>query len=462
MNGLPRVCVIGAGCSGLTAIKALKQAGIPHRCFEMSDRVGGNWVFGNKNGRSGAYRSLHINTSRQRMEFGDFPMPASLPDYPHHRHVAEYFQSYARHFDLEQSISFETEVLRCERSADPSSRWQVTVRDLATQAENTLAFDFVIVANGHHWDPNLPPPLPGSFDGTIFHSHAYVDPESPMDLRGKRVVVVGMGNSAMDIACELCRPGVAERLFLSARRGAWIIPKYVLGKPVDQGSSFIPSWLPQKMRRALVTRAFQFLFGRMEDFGLPEPDHLLGEAHPTVSSELLGLLGAGDIVPKPALSLLDGESVVFSDGSRERVDVIIQCTGYRVTFPFFDEALVAAPNNQLSLFHRVFDPRHPDLAFIGLAQPLGAIMPVAEQQALWVAEYLLGDYTLPAQADMGAAIAREEARSRVRFVASPRHTMQIDPDDYIRVLAAERALGRTRARRGGQGAAPWAALPQRA
>lgn len=449
VSALPRVCVIGAGCSGLTAVKALKAAGLPHRCFELSDRVGGNWVFGNKNGRSGAYRSLHINTSRKRMEFSDFPMPADLPDYPHHRHMAEYFESYARSFALSDGISFETEVLRCERrgSAD-APRWHVTTRDLRSRLESEHLFDALIVANGHHWDAALPPPLPGHFEGTIFHSHAYVDPEQPVDLRGKRVVVVGMGNSAMDIACEVCRPGVAERLFLSARRGAWVIPKYVFGKPVDQASGFLPSFLPQKVRRALVTRAFELLFGRMQDFGLPEPDHLLGEAHPTLSSELLALLGSGDVVPKPALASFEGNYAVFSDGSRERVDVVIQCTGYRVSFPFFDEALVSAPNNELPLFHRVYDPRYPDIAFVGLAQPLGAIMPVAEQQSLWVAEYLRGDYALPEVAEMREAMARADAESRARFVASPRHTMQIDPDDYVRGLAQERARGRKRAAQG--------------
>lgn len=461
---LPRVCVIGAGCSGLTSVKALRAAGLAPVCFEMSDRVGGNWVFGNKNGRSGAYRSLHINTSRQRMEFGDFPMPEDLPDFPHHRHVAAYFEGYARHFGLHENIRFEHEVLSCRPLREPvpqdtalrdsdtdatelldTGGWSVMVRDLTTGTTREHIFDALVVANGHHWDPAWPdPPIPGSFQGTVLHSHAYVDPTTPMDLRGKRVVVVGMGNSAMDIAAELCRPGMADRLFLSSRRGAWVLPKYIRGKPLDQGS-FFPRWLPGKLRRQLVTRSFTLLYGRMSDYGLPEPDHLLGEAHPTVSSEVPSLTGSGDIVPKPAIERFEGEEVRFSDGTRERVDVIVFCTGYHVSFPFFGPEVLSAPGNELPLFFRVFERRYQGLCLIGFAQPLGAIMPIAERQAEWVAEYLAGRYALPSSREMDVVIAAEARAVRRRFVASRRHTLQIEPDRYLEELERERSAGRARA-----------------
>lgn len=459
---VPRVCVVGAGCSGLTTIKALRDAQIPHLCFEMSNRVGGNWVFGNENGRSGAYRSLHVNTSRRCMGFEDFPMPADLPDFPHHTHLAEYFESYAKSFGLYESIRFRHEVLACRpRSRDVEGNgqpgpggdevadgggWAVTVADRLQGTTEEHVFDALIVASGHHWDPAFPNPMPeGSFQGVTFHSHAYVDPTTPVDLRGKRVVVVGMGNSAMDIAAELCRPGISERLFLSSRRGAWIIPKYIRGKPLDQGS-FIPTWLPEKLRRRLVTAGFVFLHGRMRDYGLPEPDHLLGEAHPTISSEVPTLVGLGDIVPKPAIVRLEGDSVRFADDSRERVDVIIYCTGYHVSFPFFEPGVMAAPNNELPLFLRVFDPRYQGLCLIGFAQPHGAIMPLAEQQARWVAEYLQGTYALPSQQEMIRHIESDRRWLEERYVASRRHTIQVDPERYLAELRRERRRGRQRAR----------------
>src|SRR3954471_7364018 len=155
MSSLPRVCVIGAGSSGIAGAKALKERGIPFDCFELSDRVGGNWVFGNANGVSSAYRDLHINTSRERMEYTDFPMPKSYPDFPHHSQIAEYFDDYVDHFGIRDHIRFETGVEHAGRRDD--GRWAVT-----TTAGETYQYDAVVVANGHHWDPRMPePPFPG-------------------------------------------------------------------------------------------------------------------------------------------------------------------------------------------------------------------------------------------------------------------------------------------------------------
>src|SRR3712207_4206818 len=225
MTHLPRTCVIGAGSSGIAAVKALHGRGFDVDCYEKSDRVGGNWVWRNKNGMSSSYRSLHINTSRERMEYSDFPMPKSYPDFPHHSHIARYFDDYVDHFGFRDRIRFETGVERAARMADGT--WTLT-----TDAGETRRYDTLFVANGHHWDPRWPEPaFPGSdsFAGEQIHSHAYVDPEQ---LRGKDVVVLGMGNSAMDIAVDASHH--ANSTVLAARRGAWIIPKYLFGKPLDQ------------------------------------------------------------------------------------------------------------------------------------------------------------------------------------------------------------------------------------
>jgi dimethylaniline monooxygenase (N-oxide forming) len=221
VTGLPRVAVIGAGSSGLTAVKALKDAGIPFDCFERGDRVGGNWVFGNRNGLSAAYRSLHVNTSRGRTQFADFPMPDTYPDFPHHTLLAEYFEAYADHLALKSHIEFERTVDRAELHPGTAA-WTLTL-----DGGERRDYDALLVANGHHWDPRWPdPPIPGRFDGVQLHAHAYRDSTV---LEGRRVVVVGMGNSAMDIAVESSQ--VAERTFLVARRGVHVLPKYVLGCP---------------------------------------------------------------------------------------------------------------------------------------------------------------------------------------------------------------------------------------
>jgi Flavin-binding monooxygenase-like len=185
---LPKVCVIGAGCAGFTTAKRLKDYNIPFDVFEASDDIGGNWYYKNPNGMSACYQSLHIDTSKWRLAFEDFPVPAEWPDFPHHAQLLQYFRDYVTHFGLRETINFNTRVTSAHRRGD--GLWQV---ELSTGV--TRVYDAVAVCNGHHWDPRLPDPYPGTFTGVTMHSHAYNDPFDPVDLRGKNVVVVGGGNS---------------------------------------------------------------------------------------------------------------------------------------------------------------------------------------------------------------------------------------------------------------------------
>jgi dimethylaniline monooxygenase (N-oxide forming) len=423
--------VIGAGSSGIAAVKALAQRGIPFDCFEKSDRVGGNWVFRNINGMSSAYWSLHINTSRDRMAYSDFPMPADYPDFPHHTQVAAYFDAYVDHFGLRERITFETGVERAEPQA---GGWKVTL-DTGEERE----YRALLIANGHHWDPRWPEPaFPGAdgFAGVQMHSHHYTG-DDPRLLTGKRVVVLGMGNSAMDIAVEATQ--VAERVFLAARRGAWIVPKYVFGRPLDQ---FVTApRVPLKVRQRFMATTLRAAIGDMERYGLPKPDHRVLEAHPTISDSILTSLTHGDITPKPNIARLTEETVVFADGSEERADVVIYGTGYKVSFPFFDPSVVSAPDNELPLYKRVFHPDLPGLYFLALLQPLGATMPLAEAQSEWICDHLTGRYVLPGRRELLRDIARERAAIRRRYVASKRHTMQVDYDDYLFEVRRERRRG---------------------
>jgi cation diffusion facilitator CzcD-associated flavoprotein CzcO len=432
---LPTACIIGAGSSGITVAKALKERGIEFDCFEKSDRIGGNWVFGNSNGMSSAYRSLHINTSRERMEYSDFPMPKSYPDFPHHTQIAEYFENYVDHFGLRDRIVFETGVEHADRG--PDGVWTITLDN----GEERL-YDALLVANGHHWDPRWPePPFPGRFDGEQLHAHYYVD---NADFADKNVLVVGIGNSAMDFG--VVSSFVARRTLLSSRRGAWVLPKYLFGRPLDQiGVNALTPRLPFGLRRAMLAAFYRVGVGKIEDFGLPRPDHRLLEAHPTVSADFLNRMAHGGIHWKPDLEELQGDRVRFKDGSTESVDVIVWCTGYKVTFPFFDEDFISAPDNDLPLFRRVFKPGIDNVFFIGLLQPLGAIMPLAEAQGRWIAAYLRGEYHLPSLDRMEADIRRERDRMFKRYVASKRHTMEVDFDDYLYELEKELAAGARRA-----------------
>jgi hypothetical protein len=428
-----RVCVIGAGSSGIASCQVLHARGIPFDCFEKGSGVGGNWRYGNDNGMSSAYASLHINTSKRLMEYATFPMPDGYPDYPSHAQIAAYFDAYVDHFGLRDKIRFRTEVTRVEPG--PAGGWDVTLDDGSTARYGT-----VMVANGHHWDPRYPePPLPGEFAGQAVHAHHY---RTPAGYEGRHVLVVGFGNSAMDIAVETSR--VAERVYLSCRRGFHVVPKYLRGKPTDQLSNPVTRRLPFTLTRGSFERAIAKAWGRPEDYGLPKPDHRLGEAHPTVSSDILTRIGHGDVAVKPDVERLEGDSVRFVDGSVERVDRIVWCTGYRIAFPFLPAELLSTQDNEVRLYKRVIHPDLPGLAFIGLVQPLGAIMPIAELQSEWIADLVEGRAALPPRERMLRSIAKDHERLRKRYVASRRHTIQVDFYPYLREFQRER---RRRARR---------------
>ncbi|MGE0786014.1 MAG: flavin-containing monooxygenase [Sandaracinaceae bacterium] len=438
----PRIALIGAGSSGIAAAKVLAERGVAFDAFEASDRVGGNWVYRNKNGTSACYRSLSINTSKRRMEYSDFPMPDDYPDFPDHFQIARYFEAYVDRFGIRDAIRFETKVTHVAPD-DRSGGFVVRTESLRDGRVDEGRYEAVVVANGHHWDPRWPdPPIEGRFDGVTMHSHAYDEPDM---FESKRVVVVGMGNSAMDIAVEASE--VASETRLVSRRGAWVLPRYFFGLPAD--SIPLSPRIPFALRRRFVELMLKLSVGSPERHGLPRPDHRLGDAHPTVSDRILERVASGAIQMRPEIARLDGREIVYVDGTREPADVLVYCTGYRVSFPFFDEGFVSAPDNELPLFRRVFHPARRGVFFLGLLQPLGAIMPIAEAQAAWIADYVNGRYALPDAVEMRADIAEERARMRERYVASPRHTMQVDFDDYLFELERERRRGAERAARGG-------------
>jgi thioredoxin reductase len=428
-----KVCIIGAGSSGLTACQVLGARGIPFDCFEKGSMIGGNWRYENDNGTSSAYRSLHINSARKLMSYKAFPMPADYPDYPSHYQVAKYFDDYARRFGLAERITFRTEVVAAEPSG---GGWSVTVED-ADGARRTERYRAVLVANGHHWKPRWPEPTflgAGEYEGEQMHVHHYREPDI---LEGKRVLVLGIGNSAVDVAVESSR--IAEKTFIAMRRGAYVLPKFLGGTPIDESAPPFLSRLPIAVQRFFFNRLLKLSIGDMTDYGLPKPDHKLLEAHPTVSSELLPRLGHGDITAKPNIDrFAGGRKVRFADGGEEEIDLVVYCTGYEISFPFLDEKVFAARDNRMPLYQRVVAVENPSLYFIGFVQPLGPIMPVAEAQAEWISDLLTGRAALPPAAEMRAEVADYERWLGKRFVKSKRHTIEVDFHPYLRDIRRER------------------------
>jgi cation diffusion facilitator CzcD-associated flavoprotein CzcO len=375
-------------------------------------------------------------------------MPDHYPDFPHHSQVAAYLNSYVDTFGFRKNIEFNREVENARLL--PGNRWEVRL-----DGGETRRYDALCVVNGHHWDPRWPtPPFPGEFHGAQIHSHQYVDTHEPIEFRGKRVLVVGFGNSALDIASELGRKDVAEQVFISVRRGYWIIPRYLGGEVLDK-SNYHPSqevpllkrMIPWRYTRRKMQRQIRQAIGRPWDYGLPKPDHPLLATHPSISSEITLRMGCGDVIPKPNVRRLEDGSVRFADDTVEKVDAIVYATGYNIKFPFFDPELISAPDNRISLWHRIMDPRYPSLFFVALAQPLCAMMPIAEEQAKFIASYLTGEYAPPSAEEM--IRQRDEANERIlrQYVPSARHTLQVHCVRYVRELRQELQRGKKRGSR---------------
>ncbi|CAN5635715.1 NAD(P)-binding domain-containing protein [soil metagenome] len=412
----PRTAVIGAGISGLTAGKMLSDYDIPHTTFETSDRIGGNWAFGNPNGRSSAYRSLHIDTSKYRLSFKDFPVPEHFPTFPHHSDIKAYLDSYADAFGLLDNIEFNNGV---EHARQVDGGWEIT-----DQAGTTREYDLLVVGNGHHWDARLPN-FPGTFTGETIHSHHYIDPHLPLEMTGKRILVVGIGNSAADITVEMSSKSLQNTVTLSTRSSAWIVPKYIAGQPGDKLFKTSPH-IPLSWQRKAAQLFAPLVGADPTKYGLPPANHKLFEAHPTQSVELPLRLGSGDIIPKPNISLLDGDVVHFEDGTSDTFDVIIYATGYNITFPFFDPDFIGAPDNQIRLYKRMFAPGIDNLVFIGFAQAIPTLFPFVECQSRVLAAYAAGRYALPDEAEMERVIDADQQIHAGHCVDRPRHTQQVD------------------------------------
>lgn len=409
-----RIAVIGAGPSGITAVKNLLDAGFTDVvCFDRNEAVGGNWLFRLESSHSSVFETTHIISSKALSQYHDFPMPSWYPDYPSHGQLAQYFQSYAEHFGVTPHVRFGTDVLRVEPL--PGEQWAMTVRH--EDVESREIFDAVVVANGHHWRPRMPA-YPGEFSGLMMHSHDY---KRAAPFTGKRVLVIGGGNSACDVAVEAAR--VSATTALSWRRGYWIVPKFLFGKPSDVVGQRT-QWMPRAIRSSINQFLLRLLQGANRDYGLPEPDHAFGATHPTVNSELFYALRHGHIAPRPDIARFDGRTVHFVDGTQADFDVVVACTGYWIAHPFLAPDVADFSRGPVPLYLRMFPARFSTLSFVGLFQPLGCIWPAAELQAKVLARRLSGAWAPPR--DLDAAIADELAHPDYPQLDTPRHTITVD------------------------------------
>lgn len=388
-----KIALIGAGPSGLAGARNLQKAGVPFQGFEAYTDVGGLWNIANP--RSTVYESAHLISSKTTTEFSEFPMPPQTADYPGHAELLDYFKAFADHFDLKRHYRFGVRIVKVEPvdADDPDTLWRVSWRP--TEAGDgapleSADFKGVIIANGTLSEPNRPH-FEGHFDGELLHTADY---KSADQLRGKRVLIVGAGNSGCDIAVDAVH--AAHSVDISVRRGYYFVPKYVFGKPADTlgGKKPLPPWLKQRVDRIVL----KWFTGDPVRFGFPKPEYKMYESHPVVNSLILYHLGHGDIHVRPDIERLDGRTVHYRDGSQRDYDLILAATGYTLHYPFIEHEHLNWQGMAPQLYLNIFSPRYRRLAVLGMIEASGIGWQGRYEQAELVARYFRGLETQRPQA----------------------------------------------------------------
>ena len=419
-----RVCIIGAGPSGLPAIKNISEAGISVVAYDYNSDVGGNWIYNEKESHSSVFETTHIISSKTLSQYEDYPFKPEVSDYPSHEELRNYFQSYAKYFNLYRHIQFNTLVKSCVRL--DNGHWEVTT--IKDDNEYVEIFTDLVVCNGHHWEPKYPN-YSGKFTGDFLHSHLY---KKAASFANKKVLVIGGGNSACDVAVETSR--VSTKTAISWRRGYRIIPKFLMGKPTDVFAIKM-NFLPIFLRNLLAGFIAYINNGSNKIYGLPEPDHKFGATHPTINSELLYKIRHGKIKPRVEIERFEGKKVFFKDKSKEDFDVVIACTGFVLAHPFFDKKFLNYSEGPVPLYLKMFHPTYDNLYFIGMFQPLGCIWPGAEQQSKLAALALKGSWKRPANIDV--LCEREVTHPHMKQINTSRHRITVDFHRFMRDLKTQ-------------------------
>lgn len=394
--------LVGAGPIGLCVARALAQHGIPYVQFDSARSVGGNW-------RDGVYETAHIISSRKTTEFTDYPMPSSYPDFPSAAQMLAYVEDYARHYDLLPRIRFGTTVTSARPVVrERDERWELTFAD-----GTTATYKGVIACVGHHWDKRWPS-YPGTFTGELIHSKDY---KTPDQLRGKRVLTIGGGNSACDIASEAARVGAASHI--SIRRGYWFLPKTLFGVPLVE---LVRPWMPMWLQRAFLRAMLAVAVGDYRRYGLPKPDHAIFEHHPTINSELLHYVKHGRIVPHPDVARYDGDAVEFVDGTRERFDVVVAATGFHQSIPFLSREIVPIDGPVVKLYGSMMSDRYRNLYVFGWAQARYGFGPIVSPGADLLADVILAQARM--RHPIGAVLKTLGAKLPTTHLVDPHAAMR--------------------------------------
>lgn len=425
-----RVAVLGAGAAGLSAARYLLARDHEVTIFEKGSRVGGLWVYDNDNGLSAAYRSLHINSEPRVTHYRDYPFPTGTPLFPSHWDVARYLEDFSRETGVVKHIRFNAHVVAVQPVDDsPGHGWRVRLEGGEEQP-----FDSVVVATGHQGVPRHPP-FAREFDGEYLHSHSYRRPDAYAD---KRVLVVGVGNSGLDIAADVCTR--AAKTIVSARSPVLIMPRMLFGVPSARvlGALNRP-FIPWPVQRAVMRAISRAMHGPMEQWGFRTPKT---RTHPASNATFMSHVAYRKIDVRPGVSRVAGKEVHFDDGTVETVDTIIAATGYLIHLPFLPPDVSPVVGDRVDLYRRVVHPEWPGLYFIGFFNVSGgANISMMDVQSEWMAALVSGEVAPPDVETMRRRIREDHAFVARRYPGTPRYGLELEPRRYRQQIAEEMKRG---------------------
>jgi cation diffusion facilitator CzcD-associated flavoprotein CzcO len=432
------VGIVGAGAAGLCGAKHMLEEGLEVTVYEIGSNVGGMWVYQNDNGRSSAYKTLHINTARDLTNFSDFRFDETVPPFPSHWDMARYLTDYADHFGVTPRIRFNTRVVSVKPAPSythDTPRWQIT-----TERGEVIEHDTVILATGHLTKPLEVPMFRDAFAGEYLHSHYYRDPARFV---GKRVCVVGVGNSALDIASDLAV--TSEKVVLVARSSALVIPKLVFGRPFwDTIKPFYKPWVPAWLRTKVLKSLVYVVQGDMTALGFPATSK---RVHATSNANIVNHIKYRRVLVENGIEKIDGKHVTFANGRTEEFDTLIAATGYVIDLDFLDERVIERHESRLDLYMRIVPPDWRGLYFLAYFNSDTALNWICEGQVRWLREFEMGRAQLPDRSEMLADIAARNAWVEGQFKDTPRHGIEVEHLPYFADLKRTLRLAQKRAGR---------------
>ncbi|MBS1159650.1 MAG: czcO [Proteobacteria bacterium] len=410
-----KIAIIGGGPTGIGIARELIEGGIDFDLYEAADDFGGVWHGEAACGKT--YPSLHLISPKFNTQVPDFPMPEEFPVYPNHSQMLDYIRAFARRFGVYEHARFNA---RIERLEPADNGWR-----LHWGAGESAFYALVVICNGLQNKPRYPEiPFPGQFSGEILHAGAY---KSPDQLRGKRVLVIGGGNTGCDLAVDAVHH--ASGVWHSTRRGYYYQPKFIAGKPTPQWMMELGSKFGSKEETlAYIEQVFQLAGFDGTDYGLPQPDYPLDGAHPVMNSQLLYYIGHGDIVAKGDVAAFEGKQVRFQDGSTVEVDMVLYATGYERDLSFLDRQLLEWKGEIPDLFLHSVPRNHDNLLFMGFINTAAGLGDGLKNQGSFVRAYAraLAGRTPGLQAFLRAKQSDKPDIGQEYFVKSYRHQWEAD------------------------------------